>query len=89
MDDGRSFAFQRGAFLHRTLRFAGGRLSSSPAQQARGTALTLPLTGTPFSSDVTVERIVVLGLPGGPANWKVRMIYSDPGDSFPYPCVLV
>ena len=72
MDDGRSFAFQRGAFLHRTLRFADSRLSSSPAQQARGTGLTLALTGTPFSSDVVVERILILGLPGGPASWKVR-----------------
>ena len=74
LDDGRSFGFQRGAFLHRALRFAGGRLSSSAAESARGSPLTLPLSGAPFSSDVAVERIVVLGLPGGPANWKVRLI---------------
>ena len=73
MDDGRSFAFQRGASLHRALRFAGGHLSSSPAQHARGTALTLPLTGAPFHSDVTVERIVIIGLSGDVARWKVRL----------------
>ena len=71
LDDGRSFAFQRGGFLHRELRFAGARLSSSTAATARGQPLGLPLTGAPFVSDVLVERIVVLGLPGGPASWKV------------------
>ena len=71
MDDGSSFAFQRGAQLHRRFRFAGGKLSSSSADTARGAALTLPLSGEPFKTDVVVERIVVLGLTGGSAAWKV------------------
>ena len=72
MDDGRSFAFQRGAHLHRSFRFADGKLSSAPADKARGAALTLPLTGEPFKTDIIVERIVVLGLKGGSAGWKVQ-----------------
>ena len=73
MDDGRSFAFQRGAFLHRRISFADGKLSSALAEAARGTALTLPLSGEPFKTDVVVERIVVLGLTGGPSGWKVLL----------------
>ena len=72
LDDGRSFAFQRGAHLHRRFSFARGKLSSAAAREARGAALTLPLSGDPFKTDVVVERIVVLGLTGGSGGWKVR-----------------
>ncbi len=72
MDDGRSFAFQRGAQLHRRFRFAGGKLTSAPAERARGAALPLPLSGEPFKTDVVVERVVMLGLSGGSSDWKVR-----------------
>ena len=74
LDDGRSFAFQRGASLHRRFSFARGKLSSAPAEAAGGAALTLPLSGEPFRTDVVVERIVVLGLTGDPAGWKVQCV---------------
>ena len=87
LDDGRSFAFQRGAHLHRSFRFAGGKLSSAAADRARGAALTLPLSGEPFRTDVVVERIVVLGLKGGPSGWKVRhwLLSRIPSPTLPQP----
>ncbi|KAF5834709.1 glycosyl hydrolases family 31-domain-containing protein [Dunaliella salina] len=58
LDDGHSFAFKRGEYLHRSFTFNGGQLQSTPAPTATNTppgSLQLPT--------VTVERIVFMGLP--------------------------
>ena len=59
VDDGRSFAYRRGVFLHRRLEFADGVLSSRPA----------PGGGGSMVSAVSIERVVVLGLRPG-REWR-------------------
>ncbi len=56
-DDGSSFAFQRGLYAHRLFTFKDGLLSSQE----------LPGTPSRYSTDVAIERIVVVGL-GQPAS---------------------
>lgn len=81
LDDGRSFAFERGVFSHRALSFQGGVLRNADAAAA---GLPVP-SGKPgkYASDVVVERIIVLGLEGSPARWQVavggRKLEAAPG----------
>lgn len=70
VDDGKSFEFEKGAYMHRHFLFADGKLVSSDK--------ALPSLGTRFTSDCVIERIVLLGLPHGsksaliePGNHKV------------------
>jgi alpha 1,3-glucosidase len=74
LDDGHSYAFRRGEFAHHDLVFKDGVLSSLvPASGAAGS----------LRSDVVVERIIVLGLPGGLAGWQVSLgsqrLEAEPG----------
>jgi len=58
LDDGHSFAFLRGQYVHRQFSYSGGKLVASTAPAAPGTpagVLALP--------NLLVERIVFLGLP--------------------------
>ncbi|GFR40498.1 hypothetical protein Agub_g1066 [Astrephomene gubernaculifera] len=65
MDDGRSFAFQRGGYLHRRFVFRSMKLVSSAQQVPAGGVpegtLTLP---------VSIERVVFLGLPPSRRGYK-------------------
>lgn len=56
LDDGRSYAFIRGLYLHRRFSFQDNTLSNRKLQQEGVPEQTL-------QSDLQVERIVVLGLP--------------------------
>ncbi|CAH9070990.1 unnamed protein product [Cuscuta epithymum] len=67
IDDGRSFDFQEGAYIHRLFVYSRGTLTSldlSPSSVSKK-----------FSSDCTVERIILLGLSAGP---KTALV--EPGD---------
>ncbi|KAL6225500.1 hypothetical protein ACLB2K_004350 [Fragaria x ananassa] len=55
VDDGKSFEFQQGSYIHRRFVFADGKLSS----------LNLALGQTQFSSECVIERIILLGLSTG------------------------
>lgn len=57
LDDGHSYAFRRGVYLHRALSFANLKLTNTPhaAGYENGT----------YQTDVELERVVVLGLPAG------------------------
>lgn len=70
VDDGKSFNFKQGAYIHRRFVFANGQLTSSNMEP----------TSTGFSSDCIIERIILLGLAPGPkyalvqpANNKVEI----------------
>ncbi|GBF95413.1 glucan 1,3-alpha-glucosidase-like [Raphidocelis subcapitata] len=63
VDDGRSFAFRRGIYAHRSFEFEGGRLRCAAATAAAGAP-----PGR-LSTDLAIERIVVLGLPQG-REWE-------------------
>lgn len=76
VDDGSSFAYRRGVFLHRRFEFAGGVLTSRPAPGAGGS----------MASDVRIERLVVLGLQPG-RQWRVERD-RVPLDAAPGPLLL-
>ena len=69
MDDGHSYNFQEGAFLHRRFVFANGQLSnsdyasssSSSGSPAKG--LTKKAEEVVKTVGVDIERIVIVGLP--------------------------
>ncbi|KAG8383903.1 hypothetical protein BUALT_Bualt04G0062500 [Buddleja alternifolia] len=61
VDDGKSFEFQKGAYIHRRFTFSNGKLTSSnmaPATDAHNR----------YAPDCTVERIILLGLSPQPKN---------------------
>ncbi len=76
MDDGHSFAYKRGVYSEQALSFSDGVLSNA----AKGIASTIlpplspsvpiPAGAKGLKTDAVVEKIVVLGLPGGPEGWR-------------------
>ncbi|KAJ0041468.1 hypothetical protein Pint_27440 [Pistacia integerrima] len=72
VDDGKSFEFLNGAFIHRRFSFSNGQLTS---------VNVVPTAGkSQFSSDCIIERIILLGYSGGlkgamiqPANQKTEI----------------
>ncbi|KAK9865466.1 hypothetical protein WJX84_003473 [Apatococcus fuscideae] len=76
LDDGHSFAYKRGVYSERALAYAGSVLSNS-AQVIATTMLpsldaAIPIVASAkgLKTDAVVERIIVLGLPGGPEGWR-------------------
>lgn len=70
IDDGKSFEFLKGAYIHRHFTFSDGKLTSSAASAG----------GNRYPTDCKVERIILLGLSSGPksalvepANQKVEI----------------
>jgi mannosyl-oligosaccharide alpha-1,3-glucosidase len=71
MDDGKSFDYEEGAFMHRHFVFSDNKLVST--NKARTT-----LNKKKFSSECVVERVILLGLSANakkaviePGNYKV------------------
>ncbi|PON37661.1 Glycoside hydrolase [Trema orientale] len=59
VDDGKSFSFEQGAYIHRRFVFSDGKLTSlNVASNAPGRAQ--------FSSECLIERIILLGHSAGP-----------------------
>ncbi|XP_051117289.1 probable glucan 1,3-alpha-glucosidase [Andrographis paniculata] len=56
MDDGKSFEFQKGAYIHRHFTFSNGKLTSQP----------LGSNNKKFASECSVERIILVGLSSVP-----------------------
>ncbi|KAL0378189.1 UNVERIFIED_CONTAM: putative glucan 1,3-alpha-glucosidase [Sesamum radiatum] len=68
VDDGKSFQFQKGAYIHRRFTFSNGKLTSSN--------LAPVTTGhSKFASGCTVERIILLGLSPEP-----KTAFVEPGN---------
>ncbi|CAK9316407.1 unnamed protein product [Citrullus colocynthis] len=57
IDDGKSFEFKQGAFIHRRFVFSGGKLTSLNVGP-------LASSSTKFSSNCVIERIILLGHSG-------------------------
>ncbi|CAM8986521.1 unnamed protein product [Rhodiola kirilowii] len=73
VDDGKTFEFAKGGFIHRRFVFSNGKLTSSNAAH----------NGNQFTTKVVVERVIILGLPRAPtsaliepANQKVEVEYG-------------
>lgn len=67
LDDGHSFAYQRGSYLHRQFSFSKGVLTNVAAETS---SAVLPVKAGK-SMPNTIERIVVMGLKGKESSWKV------------------
>ncbi|KAK4788494.1 hypothetical protein SAY86_019813 [Trapa natans] len=65
IDDGKSFNFKQGAYIHRRFVFKDGKLTSSDARNSFSGKLR-------FNSDCTIERIIILGHAAGPKNALVE-----------------
>lgn len=72
LDDGRSYAFKRGEYLHRQFNFRDGRLTAR--------ALQLPGTPTPVAgadaggqAGALIEQVIILGLPEAPNGYIARV----------------
>ncbi|XWS44651.1 hypothetical protein CRYUN_Cryun15aG0066300 [Craigia yunnanensis] len=65
LDDGKSFDFKHGAYIHRRFVFSNGQLTSS------NTAFS-SLGRSRFSSDCIIERIILLGYTPGPKSALVE-----------------
>ncbi|KAK9096126.1 hypothetical protein Sjap_021623 [Stephania japonica] len=57
VDDGKSFEFGQGAYIHRRFSFKNGQVTS--------TNIAAPSSGKTFSSNCIIDRIILLGLPSG------------------------
>ncbi len=73
MDEGESTAYATGAYSRRRLSFAGSALRNS-AVGPQG-----------YACADGVERIVVLGLAGGPSRWRARLEGGAQLDAAPGP----
>ncbi|PSC68247.1 putative glucan 1,3-alpha-glucosidase [Micractinium conductrix] len=71
LDDGRSYAFQRGAYTYRSFSFSADGLLSSVAADHSAAQLAPPQPD--YNPETSIDRIVVLGLPDGPAGWGVAV----------------
>ena len=58
VDDGKSYDFEHGAYIHRRFVFSNGKLTSSNLRPDN--------LAKKFSSGSVIERIILLGLPAGP-----------------------
>lgn len=71
VDDGHSFAFQKGTYLYRQFAFRDYQLTSRQGVLPDSQAFNPP-DGT-FKPENKIEKIVILGLAGGPAKWTVSL----------------
>lgn len=62
VDDGKSFEFEEGAYIHRRFVFSDGKLASTKMGTSVGTAKY------PFFSECVLDRIILLGHPSGPKS---------------------
>jgi alpha 1,3-glucosidase len=71
LDDGHSFAFQRGHYSYRSFIFAADGTLKSVAGELPKTA-ELPVSNAKYDSGVVIDKIVVIGLVDGPDGWSVE-----------------
>ncbi|PWA74531.1 late embryogenesis abundant (LEA) hydroxyproline-rich glycoprotein family [Artemisia annua] len=65
IDDGKSYDFKQGAYIHRRFTFSDGKLTS----ENLATSASL---GTKFLSDCTIERIILLGHSSKPKSARIE-----------------
>ncbi|XP_020244729.1 probable glucan 1,3-alpha-glucosidase, partial [Asparagus officinalis] len=67
IDDGKSYDFEHGAYIHRRFTFSNGKLTSSSLRPSN--------LDMEFSSNCVIERIILLGLPAG-----AKKAVTEPGN---------
>ncbi|KFM25547.1 Neutral alpha-glucosidase AB [Auxenochlorella protothecoides] len=76
MDDGRSYAYQAGEFVYAQITMKGGVLEWGPGDHAQ---MGLPPPAPGYDPEVYVDRVVVLGLEGGPQDWSAVAVAGAVG----------
>lgn len=71
IDDGRSFAFQRGQYAYKKFTFSS---KEGVLESTTGILPNMPSVDLTYTSEVVIDRIVVLGLQGGPEGWGARLV---------------
>ncbi|XP_071696855.1 probable glucan 1,3-alpha-glucosidase [Rutidosis leptorrhynchoides] len=66
IDDGKSYDFKQGGYIHRRFIFSNGKLTSV------NLAATSASLGTKFLSDCTIERIILLGYSPKPKRARIE-----------------
>jgi alpha 1,3-glucosidase len=81
IDDGRSYAFQKGKYVYKRFEFEDYVLSSKSVQLPE-----MAVADASFRPTNAIERIVVLGMAGGPRDWVARLngveLEAGPGKMF-------
>lgn len=62
IDDGKSYEFKQGAYIHRRFIFSNGKLTS----------VNLAPSSSKFESDCTIERIILLGHVSKPKTARIE-----------------
>uniref|UniRef100_A0A5K0Z2R1 DUF5110 domain-containing protein n=1 Tax=Nymphaea colorata TaxID=210225 RepID=A0A5K0Z2R1_9MAGN len=79
IDDGKSYEFQQGAYIHRRFIFSGGKLTSINIGGAKSGKKE-------FFTDCNIERIILLGHPSQPKGALVKpsndRVDVEPGPLF-------
>lgn len=65
IDDGKSYDFKNGAYIHRRFLFSNGKLTSV-------NLATSASVGPMFLSDCTIERIILLGQTSKPKSARIE-----------------
>lgn len=63
IDDGKSYKFKQGEYIHRKFTFSAGQLKSAPLQPDAATLRKGPASNGKFQTPCVVERVIVMGLP--------------------------
>jgi alpha 1,3-glucosidase len=81
IDDGSSYAYKRGVYTYQKYVFENGQLKGFPATDTDLLAVGLPPKQKQKqqeklpSEGVKIDRVVVLGLTGGPGDWQVTVTW--------------
>ncbi|KAJ7945128.1 Alpha-glucosidase [Quillaja saponaria] len=70
IDDGKSYEFQKGAYIHRQFVFSNGKLTSS-------NLASVPSSDTQYPLDAVVERIILLGHASDPKSALIESIKPE------------
>ena len=87
LDDGSSYAFQRGQYAYRSFQYSSDGTLTARAGVLPSTA-GLPASDPEYDAGVVIDKIVILGLPGGPEGWGVAMNGGEQLEAAPGPLML-
>ncbi|CAI7885923.1 unnamed protein product, partial [Closterium sp. NIES-53] len=88
IDDGKSYAYEKGAFIHRRFLFSNGVLRSLLLPDDVAASRSLGAQRQAFESPCVVERVVVFGLPQEKLARSREAVVEGTGVRVETPCVV-
>lgn len=80
LDDGRSYAFQEGEYSFRNFLFSKDGMLISKAGDVPVHAGLIKANGK-YKSNVLIDKVVILGMPGGAQGWNAMLVSGGRGQS--------